>query len=214
MTVDQFWASIGDQKAEPWLAALRESKLTFKTRRLTDGSWQLILDDQPISDLTMLKGASITQLSMARTPVADLSPLRGMKLTNLKMSGTKVADLAPLKGMPITSMNIAGTPVRDLTPVIGMPLHTLSMTNCDQITDVSPLVGMYGTVESLILPPNAKEIEFLRYFPNLKRISFKFDAKVHGPSKTAAEFWAEYDRQKAASTLPSGKTPADDHSDR
>jgi hypothetical protein len=53
---------------------------------------------------------------------------------------------------------------------------------------------MSDTLETVILPPNAKDIEFLRKFTKLARLSYKFDSTVKGPSMTAAEFWAEYDR--------------------
>jgi len=59
---------------------------------------------------------------------------------------------------------------------------------------------MAGTLESIILPPNAKDIGFLRAFPKLQRISFKYDSTVKGPNMTAAEFWAEYDKAKATAT--------------
>ena len=130
--------------------------------RLADKSWEVILDDQPITDLSLLKGGSITQLSIMRMPVADLSPLRGMKLKALKMSGSKVTDLSPIKGMPLTSVNISGTEVRDLTPLTGMPLRSLYMTSGELITDLSPLAGMADTLETMILPTNATDVAFLR----------------------------------------------------
>jgi tRNA A-37 threonylcarbamoyl transferase component Bud32/tetratricopeptide (TPR) repeat protein len=200
MTVEQFWASIDHQKAPPWLAALHESKLAYSAHQFADGTWQLILDNQPIADLSRFNGAPISQLSISGTRVADLSPLRGMKLTVLRFAGTKVVDLSPLQGMPITSMALAGTQVRDLTPLIGMPLQSLSLPWCFQITDVSPLVSTYGTLEKLVLPPNAKEIGFLRHFPNLKRISYVYNARIRGPATSAAQFWADYDKSRTTAT--------------
>jgi Leucine-rich repeat (LRR) protein/tRNA A-37 threonylcarbamoyl transferase component Bud32 len=200
MTADQFWASVRATTQEPWLTALQKANITEKHRRLADKSWEVILDDQPITDLSLLNGGNITQVSIMRTPVADLSPLRGMKLKTLKMSGSKVTDLSPLKGMPLTSVQLSGTDVRDLSPLAGMPLRSVLMTNCQEISDLSPLAGMSDTLETVILPTNAKDIEFLRKFPKLARLSYKFDNSVKGPSMTAAEFWAEYER--AAATRP------------
>jgi Leucine-rich repeat (LRR) protein len=196
MTADQFWASVKPAQDDAWLIALRKPNIAPKTRRLKDGSWELILDNQPIADLSMLKGARITRLSIAHPPVTDLSPLRGMKLTFLRISGTKVSDLSPIQGMPITNLTISGSNVRDLTPLVGMPLRALNMPDCKQIADLSPLAEM-TTLESVILPPGAKNIEFLRKLPNLARLGYKFDGS--SPNQTAEEFWAEYDRkQKAA----------------
>ena len=151
-----------------------------------------------VSDLTPLKGMPLKQLNIASSPVEDLAPLRGMKLERLSIAGTKVIDLTPIKGMPITSMDVSGTEVSDLTPLVGMPLHTFSMSDCELITDLSPLAGMADTLESLILPKHPADIEFLRAFPKLQRLSYRFDTTVKGPAQTAAEFWAKYDRTKSA----------------
>jgi eukaryotic-like serine/threonine-protein kinase len=192
-TVDQFWASLADRAKMP-LAALDKAKLTYTTRRLKDGSWELILDHQPITDLTILKGAPITRLSIADAPVTDLSPLRGMKLTYLRISSTMVSDLSPIQGMPITNLTMTGTAVHDLTPLVGMPLRNLSMGDCKQITDLSPLADM-KSLDSITLPPGAKNIDFLREFPKLTKIGYKSDKNI---PQAAADFWAEYDRAKGA----------------
>jgi Leucine-rich repeat (LRR) protein len=158
------------------------------------------LDHQPISDLSMLKDANISRLSIASTSVTDLSPLRGMKLTYLRMSGTKVTDLSPIQGMPITNVTMSQTDVHDLTPLIGMPLKDLNMPDCKQITDLSPLEGI-KTLEQILLPPNAKNIELVRRLPNVRQIGFSSDTR-----KPADQFWAEYDskRAAAAATQPGG----------
>jgi Leucine-rich repeat (LRR) protein/tRNA A-37 threonylcarbamoyl transferase component Bud32 len=202
-TADQFWSAY--QGEEAWIAALRKTNIPFQQRRLGNKSWDLILNDQPISDLSMLKGANITKLSIMRTQVSDLSPLRGMKLTTLLLLGTKVSDLSPIKGMPITSMNIGRTEIRDLSPLAGMPLRTFSMSDCEYVTDLSPLAGSSSTLESLILPKHATDIEFLRKFPRLARLSYKYDTQAKGPSMTAKEFWAAYDKAP--------KTPASQPAD-
>jgi hypothetical protein len=204
-STDQFWAALATEM--PWAAPLRKANIPYKLRRLsTDHSWALNLDNQPVSDLSILKGGNISQLSLIRTPVTDLSPLAGMKLTALSISGTKVADLWPIKAMSLQKLSISGTLVSDLKPLTGMPLNQLYMANCKQITDISPLAGMGDTLENLTLPPNAKNIEFLRKFPKLKRISFKYDTTAKAPSQTADEFWAEYDSKRAvaAATQPGG----------
>src|SRR5262249_46631331 len=75
----------------------------------------------PLSDLSPLKGLSLTRLSVAVTRVHDLSPLKGMKLTELDLGGCQqVRDLLPLKGMPLTVVSLAATGVSDLSPLTGM----------------------------------------------------------------------------------------------
>jgi len=50
------------------------------------------------------------------------------------------------------------------------------------------------TLQNVILPPNAKNFEFLRSETNLEHISLKYDPATEGPTQTAAEFWAEHDK--------------------
>jgi hypothetical protein len=74
-----------------------------------------------------------------------------------------------------------------------MPLTDLRLHGCKQITDFMPLADCKN-LQKLTLPPNAKDIEFLRAFAKLERIGFN-DAPYNGtlPAQTAAEFWQEYD---------------------
>jgi serine/threonine protein kinase len=201
-SADEFWASLATEM--PWVAPLHKANIPYKLRRISsDHSWELVLDGQPISDLSIFKGGNVSVLSLTHTPVTDLSPLMGMKLTGLRLSGTKVADLWPIKAMSLQSLSISGTLVSDLKPLMGMPLRQLYMTNCQQITDLSPIAGMADTMENMTLPPNVKNIEFLRKFPKLKRLSFKWDTTAKVPAQSADQFWAEYDRkQNAAATQP------------
>jgi eukaryotic-like serine/threonine-protein kinase len=180
-----------------WQAALTKAGFKFTSEKQGDGTWSVVLDNQPISDLSPLKDASISELSLMRTKVSDLTPLRGMPLERLYLAGTAVADISPLQGMPLKSLQISGTPVSDLAPVRGMPLRYLSMGNCTNITDLGPLENL-TTLQSVVLPPNAKNFEFLRTFPKLRRISFTYDFAAKGPAQTADEFWAEQDKTNKA----------------
>ena len=135
------------------------------------------------------------ELNLNGQPVADLSPLRGTALTKLQLEKTKVTDLTPLQGLPLESLSISGTQVADISPLRGMSLKRLRMTDCTNLTDLSPLAGM-TTLETVILPPNATKVEVLRGLTQLKRIGFKYDSTIKGPDKTAAEFWADYDKAK------------------
>lgn len=46
-------------------------------------------------------------------------------------------------------------------------------------------------VRRLILPPNAKDIEFFRTFTKLGRLGFSCQPQTHNPVQSAAEFWKE-----------------------
>jgi hypothetical protein len=140
--------------------------------------------------LTVLNGAPISDLNLNYTAVADLSPLRGMALKGLHLIATKVTDLSPLKGMPLTFLNLSLTKVTDISVLREMPLIYLRTHGCTELADLSPLASC-KTLTNLTLPSDAKNIEFLRTFPKLKRISYRDDGT--GPDKTAAQFWTEYD---------------------
>jgi len=182
-----------EQKRQPEaLLALRKTGLTFTSHLLSDDTWEVILDDQPITDLSSLGHEQISRLSLKRTNVSDLTPLRGLPLKSLAIGGSKVTDLGPIKGMSLESLQISGSDIADLNPLRGMPLRQLYMSNCVRITDLSALANM-TTLERVILPPNAKSFEFLRAFPNLTRLSFQFDPGTKGADRSAAEFWKQYD---------------------
>jgi Leucine-rich repeat (LRR) protein len=194
LTADQFWAKI---KEEPWLDALRTAGLKPPTpKKLSDGTWELGLGNSDIRDLTPLKGAPISRLSLGHTAVTDLAPLRGMKLKRLAINETQVTDLEPLRGMPLEELFLSNTKVVDLSPLSGMPLKILNLRSCVSLTDISPL-AQCQSLRQLMLPTAAKEIEFLRTFPNLESISYKGGLAGSAP-QTAKEFWDEYDRSKAS----------------
>jgi tetratricopeptide (TPR) repeat protein len=185
-----------------WQEALAKSGFKFNIEQQDDGTWEVDLDDQPVTDISMLHDAPLSRLTMMHAPVSDLTPLRGMSLNWLRLSGTKVADLSPLAGMPLKYLQMSGTLVSDISPLRGMPLKFLSMHGCTAITNLEPLKGI-TTLESVTLPPNAKNFEFLRNEPGLTRISFKYDKATRAPAQSAEEFWAQQDASgKTASAQP------------
>jgi Leucine-rich repeat (LRR) protein len=192
-TAAEFWK---EYDTVGWLRTLREMGAHPKgAKLLADGTWDLNFGAVRISDLTILKGIPISRLSLAETTVTDLTPLRGMALKDIRLYKSKVTDLSPLQGMPIGALNISYTKVTDLSAVRGMPLTQLKMHDCASLTDLSPLAEIKGLI-NVTLPPGAKNIEFLRDFPNLERISYKEDSKSYLPRETAAEFWQQYDAKK------------------
>ena len=190
----EFWKEYDEQG---WLTALRESGIKPNSwKRLDDGTWEVNLDNTAIADLTILRGAPISRLSMSHTPVSDLKPLRGMAIKQLWLFDTKVTDLSPLKGMPIETLNLGGTKVSDLSALRGMPLIELSFLNCTKIIDFSPIAGA-TTLKFVTLPPGARNFDFLRTSAELECIGYKQDSENgYRPDYTAAEFWKEFDANK------------------
>ncbi|HVS36450.1 MAG TPA: protein kinase, partial [Gemmataceae bacterium] len=94
-----------------------------------------------VADLSPVQGMPLRDLWCYATPVSDLSPLKGMPLKMLHLAGTQVSDLSPLKVMKLTSLDIDGTKVSDLTPLKGMPLTNLQCC-ATKVSDLTPLKGM------------------------------------------------------------------------
>jgi hypothetical protein len=184
------------RKIKRGLTLLRYSGFKIKTQQqLPDGTWDVDLENGPISDLKIFSGAPISSLHLGMTDVTDLTPLRGMALKKLYLYNTKVIDLSSLKGMPIEVLNLSGTEVSDLSALHGMPLISLRLHACPKLTDLSPLAGD-TTLEETTLPEHAKNFEFLRDFPKLVRLSYSEGTISWQPDKTAAEFWQAYDAKK------------------
>jgi serine/threonine protein kinase len=182
-----------------WQTALKNAGLKFTAEQQDDGTWEVDLDEQPLADLSVLHGVPISKLSLMRTPVSNLAALRGMPLKKLRLADTKVTDLGPLQGMQLESLQVSGTPVADLGPLRGMPLRDLRMSGCTNITDLGPIMGI-TTLRTVILPPTAKNFDFLRSEADLTRISFKYDPATKEPAQSAAEFWAEQDKAGGGKT--------------
>ena len=93
-----------------------------------------------LSDLSPLKGMSLTKFACTYTNVSDLSPLAGMPLAMVGVGGTKVTSLLPLQGMPLSGLYFNNTGVSDLSPLKGMPLMSI-LADRTNIADLSPLEG-------------------------------------------------------------------------
>ncbi len=206
------------------LKGTRVSKLNLSKTAVTDLAplrglplKTLNLEETPVSDLRPLAGMPLEDLNLMKTRVSDVSPLKGLLLRNLQLNNTAVANLEPLRGMPLKDLAIPNTKVialqplkdtplevltlsytdvTDISVLHGMPLRTLKLIDCSKLIDLTPLATAKGLTE-LGLPPNAKDIEFLRDFPKLKRLSYAVDPNNGWRAdKTATEFWKEYDAKK------------------
>ena len=79
----------------------------------------LSLHNTKVTDLGPLAGkSSLREIYANNAPLSDLSPLKGLSLTKISFGGTKVRDLSPLKGMKsltaIGDFDIAGLLLADL----------------------------------------------------------------------------------------------------
>jgi hypothetical protein len=173
-----FWAEF-----KPEMEALGDVRLALKKAgidattsvfafRQPDGSLEVGLGNSNVTDLRFLRGLLVSRLFIYHTNVHDLSPLRGMPLRFLSAANTTLTDLDPLRGLPLTDINLVGS----------------------QVPSVGPLQDC-ATLETIILPRGAREIETLRQLPKLRLLSYTPD-KNSLPNKTAEQFWKEYDEQK------------------
>jgi hypothetical protein len=81
-------------------------------------------------------------------------------------------------------------------------LRELNLEGCAALKDLRPLMDI-GTLESVIIPLQCKDIAFLRAHPGIKRISYK---KM---TESAQDFWKSFDQaQKKANPPPPAPRPA------
>jgi hypothetical protein len=82
-------------------------------------------------------------------------------------------DLEPLRGLPLTDINLSGAPVASVAPLRDCP-----------------------TLERIVLSHTVRDVEMLRHLPKLRLLSYEVDNQTNLPTKTAEQFWKEYDAQK------------------
>ena len=195
-----------DPKLKPLHEFLRGAALRGRFQRLTDGTYSANLRGLPSQlYLPLLRNevVSVSVIFLDDPNFSDLSLFNGIKLRELWLAGcARVTDLAPLHDMQLKVLNLNRTAVSDLTPLVGMPLVDLSLEGCTKITDLKPLKDCLS-LKKLVLPRNAKNIDFLRTHPKLKFLSNK------GLSEPVAEFWAEYDRHRTDKGKPADKPEKD-----
>ena len=174
-----------------------------------DGVSVDLSNNPDLADLSPLQGLPIHQLKLDNTSVVDISPLRGMPLRRLSLAGCEVVDLEPLRGAPLVELNLMGNPIQSLWPLEGMPLLHLNLSKCHTVIDLHPLENMplqelwldqckrliqlaplktLSRLEQLTLPPESKDIGFLRELTSLKRMGYS-----RANLQTREEFWEAYD---------------------
>ena len=188
---------------DPLLKAHRQlfrgQALQGRFKRLEDGTFSADLRRLPPPlFLPLLKNevVSVSVLYLDDRGFTDLAIFQGMELREISLAGcTTLSDLAPLTGMPLRVVSLRGTAVSDITPLTKLPLVELDLDGCTKLTDLKPLADC-RTLEKLLLPRGAKNIEFLRGHPTLKFIS------ARGLSEPVKDFWADYDKRRGDKGKP------------
>jgi len=146
-------------------------------------------------DLSPLKGMPLEKfVAYGFIQISSLKSLEGAPLSDLRIPGSGVSDLKPLRKMPLTQLDLGATRVTDISPVRESPLKRIDLRRTN-VRDVSPLADC-KTLESVLLPRDAKGIEKLRSLANLKRIAFEWTSDDDNtPALTAEQFWADFDQQ-------------------
>jgi Leucine-rich repeat (LRR) protein/Flp pilus assembly protein TadD len=187
---DVFWRDWDLEQT--FVPALRKSGIKFTLTKLPAGTYSLYIKDQPLRDLSILKGAPITDLTLYGCPFGDLTPIRELKLEKFQLNSEFVSDLGPLRGMPLKNVYLAGAKITDLSPLAGVPLKDLYLDNCLNVTDVA-VVAKIGTLENVTVPMWTRNIEMFRKLPGLQRLGYRRAGEGYIPDTTVAEFWKEYD---------------------
>ncbi len=160
---------------------------------------ELAIKEMAVADLSFLRRPplcnSLEKLFLDNLTPTDFSPVAACKkLRVLSQYKSAVTDLEPLRGLPLRELYLASTPVKDFSVLAGMPLERLFI-DLTPATDLTPLLTL-TSLKEVILPEQAEDIAVLRKLPNLQRVFFYYDAKIGGPSMTAAEFWADFPPKK------------------
>jgi hypothetical protein len=164
--------AVGDMRL-----ALKKTGIKLNTAAAVDwrndGSVSVNLEGSDESDLGFVHGKPVSRISIGSTKVRDLEPLRGLPLKYFFANKTPLTDIEPLRGLPLIDVRLDET----------------------QITSVAPLAEC-PSLETVVLPPNARDVEALRRLPKLRRISYEAEAGTGLPAGTAEQFWKEFDARR------------------
>ena len=149
-------------------------------------------------DVEIFKNSQIACLGISCTKITDLSFVKENKtLIGIDFYNTEVKDLSPLRGKRLESLKASNTKITDISVLEGMPLWGLFLDNNPQLTNLRPIENC-KTLTYLSIPETAKDIEFLRKLPSLKRLDTKYDnnAEPDASMRTPEQFWKDYDAAK------------------
>ncbi len=185
----EFWRDWDTEQT--FLPVLRQRGLKFGLFKLTNGTYQLNFRKQPLKDLSFLRGAPISELTLDSCDVTNLESLKDLPLRVLNLDGNPIEDLGPLRGMPLEELSLGKTNVADLSPITKLPLKKLYLHGCPRLTDLSA-VAEIATLEKVTVPTVARNIELLRTLPKLQMLAFELAEQLpFFPVSTADEFWKD-----------------------
>lgn len=138
------------------------AKLTKLRSLLACGPYYSTIKGQ-LSDLTPLRGLSLTHLSIDNNSVSNIDPVRGMPLVSFSAIGCAVTDLSPLAECPLETLMLWNGKCSDLRPFSKMPLKWLNVGGTGLFIDLTPLEGM--PLEFLCV--NATQVSDLKPLRNL-----------------------------------------------
>lgn len=139
----------------------------------------LVVRDLRAGDLAPLAGMPLAELFVGSAPtVTSLAPLKGMPLTALTLMNTLLVDLSPLAGMPLTRFAIFSSVLADLSPVASLRLHSLSVA-CPKVLSLEPLAAMTSLEELRLWDSSVSDVTPLKRLP-LTELVFEPGKIRHG----------------------------------
>ncbi len=143
----------------------------------------LSADGSLIVDLHALSGVPLESLHISDTGVTELSGVDSKKLRELVAANCRgLKDISALKGLALQKVNLSRTGIQDISALVGCPVRELVLEGCADLLDIKVLQE-FKSLETLVLPAQCKDVEFLRGHPTLRRLSYK------QPPESIEEFW-------------------------
>lgn len=171
---------------------------------------ELNLSGSAISRLDTISKLPLRKLDISHTKVNDLLPINDMNLKSLDISNTQVNSLEHVVSMHLSQLSASNTPIKDLTPLSKLRggylrelhldqtqitslkglencmLHTLDISGCSLINDLSPLEEMklkslfiHNTAVKNLKPLHKMHLEKFSFTPSrhIQNISVLHDMK-------------------------------------
>ena len=150
-----------------------------------------------IEDLTSLGELPLERVYLSDNRIKDIYSLEKLDfLRRLDLSRNPVENIAPLKALSLKRLRLDGTFVKDLQPLAGMEISLLTLADCRNLKDISPLSNI-RSLEFLLIPSWVVGVEKLRGLSRLKVLSTRNLSSETSASEEdfAVNFWKKYDEK-------------------
>jgi hypothetical protein len=145
----------------------------------------------------------LEEICLSGTSVSDITVLKDMPLHSVNLWWCRVSDISPLREKPsLFWLGLSWTPVADLKPLQGSHVKFLTLNECPNLHDLTPL-SECSELEVLTIPSQISDIGFLRKIKTLKRLGYTVPHLNHDEVQPADEFWREHD---STQKQPPGRT--------